>query len=71
MRWDWRRPKAYAIHRRSIWDADDVSQAWTKRFLATQPRAPTMLQAGAYGAALHYLKAVASAGTLDTKAVMD
>lgn len=53
------------------WDADDASRAWTKRFLATQPRAPTMLQAGAYGAALHYLKAVAAAGTLDAKAVME
>lgn len=41
------------------------------RFLATQPRAPTMLQAGTYGAAPHYLKAVAAAGTLDAKAVME
>ena len=39
--------------------------------MAHTKRAPTMLQAGAYGAALHYLQAVAAAGTTDARPMME
>jgi branched-chain amino acid transport system substrate-binding protein len=51
------------------WNADDASRDWAKRFMARYPKAPTMPHAGAYTATLHYLKAVAAAGTDDPSAV--
>lgn len=53
------------------WNADAASRAWSQRYTALTKRAPTMLQAGAYGAALHYLRAVAAAGTTDAGPVME
>ena len=53
------------------WNADAESRAWSQRYMAHTKRAPTMLQAGAYGAALHYLQAVAAAGTTDARPVME
>ncbi len=53
------------------WNADAPSRAWSQRYTARTKRAPTMLQAGAYGAALHYLRAVAAAGTTDAGPVME
>lgn len=48
------------------WDRDEGSRAWSQRFMARHKGvAPNYLQAGAYSAALHYLKAVAAAGTDD------
>jgi branched-chain amino acid transport system substrate-binding protein len=40
------------------WDRDDQTRAFSKRFAARSKGAmPTMVQAGVYGATLHYLKA--------------
>jgi branched-chain amino acid transport system substrate-binding protein len=51
------------------WDRDDASRAWSKRFFDITGRMPGMVQAGTYSAVLHYLKAIAAAGTADGKAV--
>ena len=51
------------------WDMDDATRAFSGRFQERMGRPPTMLQAGAYSAADHYLKAVKAAGPTDTAAV--
>jgi len=54
-----------------VWDLDDRTRAWTKRFLSLNGgKPPSMIHAGTYGAALHYLKAVDAAGTTDATAVV-
>ncbi len=54
-----------------FWDLDEQTRAWTKRFLARNGgKPPSMIHAGTYGATLHYLKAVASAGTTDATTVV-
>jgi branched-chain amino acid transport system substrate-binding protein len=41
------------------WDLNDNTRAWSKEFAAANKgRMPSMVQAGVYGAVLHYLKAV-------------
>ena len=46
------------------WDANDRTRAWSKQFMGRHGgRAPTSVQAGVYGAVLHYLKAIKEAGT--------
>lgn len=52
------------------WDRDDAGRAWAQRFYRLKGAMPTMIQAGTYSAVLHYLRAVAEAGTLDPDAVM-
>jgi len=53
------------------WDLDDETRAWSKRFEAAYGKGkPTMIQAGAYSATLHYLKAIAAARTDSAKAVV-
>jgi branched-chain amino acid transport system substrate-binding protein len=52
------------------WDLNDKTRAFGKRFMERVKRMPTMNQAATYSATLHYLKAVQSAGTRDTKPVM-
>ena len=52
------------------WDRDEASRAWSKRFFERTGRMPGMVQAGTYSA-VHYLKAMAAAGTADGKAVAD
>jgi len=48
------------------WDASDATRAWSKRFAARMNgKAPSMMQAGAYSAVLHYLKALKAAGVDD------
>jgi branched-chain amino acid transport system substrate-binding protein len=48
------------------WDLNDDTRAWSKRFAsANNNRYPTMVQAGVYGAVLHYLKAIEAAKTDD------
>ena len=47
------------------WDRDDLSRQWSARFKAVYGREPTSVQAADYSATLHWLKAVAAAGTLD------
>jgi branched-chain amino acid transport system substrate-binding protein len=52
------------------WDMSPEARAFTDRFAAAKGMPPTMIQAGAYGVTLHYLKAVKAAGTDEAKAVM-
>jgi len=47
------------------WDLNDETRAWSKRFIDKTNKVPTMIHAGTYGAVMHYLKAVAAAGTVD------
>jgi branched-chain amino acid transport system substrate-binding protein len=51
------------------WDMSDGARAWSRRYFARTGRMPTSQQAGAYSAVLHYLKAVAAAGSTDASAV--
>jgi branched-chain amino acid transport system substrate-binding protein len=56
------------------WDLNDGTRAWTKRFAPrNNDRYPTALQAGVYGATLHYLRAVDALGGVSTdgKSVVD
>ena len=52
------------------WDLNDRTRAFTKRFLNNQhpPSYPTMVHAGCYAGALHYLQAVAAMGVERAKA---
>jgi branched-chain amino acid transport system substrate-binding protein len=52
------------------WDLDEATRAWSKRFFEQTKKMPNSLQAGVYSATMHYLQAVARAGTDDTDAVM-
>ena len=52
------------------WDMNPEARAFSDRFAAAKGMPPTMIQAGTYSAALHYLKAVKAAGTDEAKAVM-
>lgn len=52
------------------WDQNDETRAFAKRFQAKHGKPPTMMQAGIYSAAMHYLKAVKEAGTDDTQKVL-
>jgi branched-chain amino acid transport system substrate-binding protein len=54
------------------WDMNDGTRAWAKRFAPrNNGRYPTAMQAGVYGATLHYLKAVDELGaSSDGKAVV-
>jgi len=52
------------------WDRNDDTRAFAKRYGDRNGGAmPSMVQAGAYSATMHYLKAVAAAGTDDADAV--
>lgn len=53
------------------WDLDDATRAWSKRFFEKNKRMPSMTQAGAYSATLHYLKAVKAVGSKDADKVME
>lgn len=52
------------------WDMNSQAAEWSKGYLAQVGLMPTMLQIGVYGVVLHYLKAIAAAGTSDAGAVM-
>ena len=52
------------------WDRDDETRAFANRFFAKLGRMPHMGDAGDYSSTLHYLKAIAAAGTDDAKSVM-
>jgi branched-chain amino acid transport system substrate-binding protein len=45
------------------WDTDDATRAWSKRFFDRVGLMPNSLQAGVYSSTMHYLQAVAKAGT--------
>jgi len=53
------------------WDRNEDSRAWSRRYFQHMNRMPNMVQAGIYSATMHYLAAVAAAGTDDTQAVME
>ena len=55
------------------WDRTPETRAWSKRWSERNGgRYPTMMQAGVYGATLHYLKAVAAVGsTGDGRKIVD
>lgn len=53
------------------WDLDDKTRAWSARYASKMNGAmPSMIQAGAYSAVRHYLRAVQDAGTKDTDSVI-
>jgi branched-chain amino acid transport system substrate-binding protein len=52
------------------WDLNDETRAFSKRFFDRNKKEPTMVQAGLYGAAKHYLEAVKTAGSTDADKVM-
>lgn len=52
------------------WDRTAASREWSNRFFEQRKLMPTMNQAGAYSATLHYLKSVEAAGSLDADKVM-
>jgi branched-chain amino acid transport system substrate-binding protein len=52
------------------WDLNDDTRAFSKRFMERIKRVPTAAQVGVYSSVMHYLKAVKTAGTTDSAAVM-
>src|SRR5690606_5592191 len=52
------------------WNQSDDSRAWAKRFFERFKRMPSMLQAGDYSAAMHYLNAAKAIGSDDGDKVM-
>ena len=52
------------------WDRDDETRSWSKRFQDRMKRVPHLGDAGDYSSTIHYLKAVAAAGTDEAGAVM-
>jgi branched-chain amino acid transport system substrate-binding protein len=53
------------------WDRNDESRAWAQHYFQRMNKMPNMAQAGVYSSTMHYLKAVAAAGTDETEAVME
>jgi branched-chain amino acid transport system substrate-binding protein len=47
------------------WDQTDETRTWSKRFIEKINHAPTMVQAGVYGAVMHYLNAIKALGSDD------
>jgi len=54
-----------------IWNRTPETTAFSRRFYARHKAMPTSVQAGAYSATLHFLKAADAAGTLDPLKVME
>ena len=52
------------------WDQNDETRAFSKRFSDKMKRQPTMVQAGDYGAVMHWLDAVKATDTLDGPTVI-
>jgi branched-chain amino acid transport system substrate-binding protein len=52
------------------WDYNDETRKWSRRYFEQTKRMPTMVQAANYSATMHYLKAIATAGTGESGAVM-
>lgn len=53
------------------WDRNDETRAWSKRFFDRHGAMPTGTQASAYSGIFQYLKAVAAAGSSETRPVID
>lgn len=54
----------------SYWNMDEKTRAWSKKFFARTGVMPSMIHTGVYGAVLHYLKAIAAAGSDEAAKVM-
>ncbi len=52
------------------WDQNDVTRAFAERYRKRIGKMPNMAQASAYGAVMHYLKAVQACGTTATDPVI-
>jgi len=52
------------------WDTNEETRAWTKKFMARNKKAPSMLHAADYSATMFYLNAVKAAGSDDGDKVM-
>ncbi len=52
------------------WDLNDQTREWSARFEERMGNKPSMIQAGVYGAVLHYLKAVEALGSKDDGAAV-
>ncbi len=52
------------------WDQNDETRKFAVRYKARFGRMPNFIQASVYGSVMHYLKAVAAAGTDDTATVL-
>jgi branched-chain amino acid transport system substrate-binding protein len=52
------------------WDMDDATRQWSKRFFDRMKEMPNSLQAGVYSSTIHYLQAIAHAGTDATDPVL-
>ncbi len=52
------------------WDMNDETRAWSKRYFEKVGKMPTMVHAANYSAAIHYLKAIRDAGSVDADKVM-
>ncbi|MFG1193055.1 MULTISPECIES: ABC transporter substrate-binding protein [Xanthobacter] len=53
------------------WDRDDESRAFANKYYARMKAQPSMVQAGAYSATIHYLKGVQAAGSADAQKVTE
>jgi branched-chain amino acid transport system substrate-binding protein len=53
------------------WDRNDESRTWGQRFFQRAKRMPGQIQAGVYSSVLHYLRAVAKAGSDEGRAVAE
>ena len=61
--------RASASRSSFYWDTDEGTRAFARRFMAERKAMPTSNQAYVYAATLHYLRAMAQAGTRDAVAV--
>ena len=52
------------------WNDNEATRAWAKRFFDVRRQMPSRDHASSYASVVHYLKAVAAAGTTDADAVM-
>jgi len=52
------------------WDLNEATRAWSARFFERVKKMPNSLQAGVYSSTMHYLQAIARAGTDATEPVM-
>ncbi len=52
------------------WNQNDQTRAWSRRFMNKMKREPTMVQAGVYGAVMHYLAAIKATGSDDGPTVV-
>lgn len=53
------------------WNMDDQSREWAERYFERVGSMPTMVQAGVYSSTMHYLNAMAEAGTDDPMTVKE